>query len=121
MDHTKKGEFVEEGGELVYKEERTYPLSDTGCVYLTKKPGDEPHMMYKLTQIPEKKGFFWAALWNTCCYSGHKTDKPGYSPGSKKWQQVYKTMGEAIRTKLKDGWEVKRMVASQFMYQVFRT
>ncbi len=102
--------FVKKDSELVWQEVLQAPLSETGCVYLCKKPTDEPHQIYKLFSIGkefglEKPFYFWTALWNTCCITGHKQD--GVS--------VYKyiSIQEAIQAKLDDGWLVKEASFSQ--------
>lgn len=119
MSCEKKGTWVLNEGKLNYREETTHELSETGCVYLCKKPGDYKHLVYKLTRIPESGGYFWAALWNTCAHSGHSTSPTTYA--HRYWQHVYDTIQEAIQTKLDDHWEVKRLTFSDFMFEVFKS
>lgn len=90
------GEFIDIDGQLVWQEIHQYPLKDTGQIYIAYKTGDEKHLIYKLIKIPfgKKDEFFWSALWNTCAVC----------------DKAYPSMDEAIRSKMKKGWIVKRTV-----------
>jgi hypothetical protein len=99
-----EGSFTECGNQLVWREVHTFPIKDTGCVYLTRKPSDEEHMVYKLTAVPGTKQYYWQALWNTCA----RTDKN------------FDSMEEAIRCKIKQGWLVIQTNFSEFFHSPFK-
>ena len=100
--------FIEVDGKMVWREEIHYPISDTGCIFVTYNPlksgDDEQHLIYKLAHIPSEHGqpepekrWFWSALWNSCART----------------HGIHTTMEGAIREMLDDGWVVKQTVFSK--------
>lgn len=102
------GQFTTENGQLVWKETRVYPLEDVGCVYLCHQSTDMDHEVYKLTKIPGKQRFFWAALWNSCAVTGLPQSK------NVNWKYEFDTIEEAIQAKLDSGWQVIRADFNDF-------
>jgi hypothetical protein len=97
------GEFTVDDGRLMWREVHTHELSDTGCIYLCRRASDMPHIVYKLSKAPESHGCFWSGMWNTCAHSGPE----------------YKTLQEAIQSKLDEGWEVRRCIFSDVFNSPF--
>ena len=75
LGHNRGGRFREEDGELMWVEERSFPLADTGGLYVAYQEKDDPHAVYKLQKVGHDVGldppfFAWYGLWNTCVITG---------------------------------------------------
>ena len=91
---TSYGNFEMVAGRLIWREVRTFELSDTGCIYLCHKPGTDEHMVYKLTKVPDGQ-FFWAGLWNSCVITG---PIPAVKKGE--WEHLFNSIEQAISVML---------------------
>ena len=109
------GEFVREDGKLVWRETVTYSLEDTGCIYLCSRPGDELHMVYKLTKVPGTDTYFWSGLWNSICVAGKML--PNHRCKS---QNTFDSIEAAIQAMLDQGASVRRAYFSDLSEIAFR-